>query len=130
MTNKNEVGYWIKRKGHEKFLDTKPEMDFYLFCKAKGLVILGNQIPVWIDAWRLTPDFDMAPNIVILIDGRYHWTDAQAKKDRWRDELYQKAGKRVIHIDAGLTLERYWVDLAYLFKAALESSKQVVYIHQ
>jgi hypothetical protein len=128
MTDKNEVGYWIKRKGHEKFEDTKPELGFKAFAEAQGYVVTKGT-PVWIEGWRLTPDFDIEET-VILIDGRYHWTDAQAKKDRWRDELYKKAGKKVIHIDAPLTDTKYWVDLAYLFKAALAKDEPVIYIHQ
>jgi hypothetical protein len=141
MTDKNEVGYWIKRKGHEKFEDTKPELGFKAFAQAQGYVVTKGE-PVWIDGWRLTPDFDLViitkgfgellrrTDMVILIDGRYHWTDTQAKKDKWRDGLYVKAGKKVIHIDAPLTDIKYWVDLAYLFKAALEKDEPVIYIHQ
>lgn len=129
MTNKNEVGYWIKRKGHEKFEDTKPELGFKGFATAQGYLIRKGA-PVWVEGWRLTPDFDFKLDTVVLIDGRYHWTDTQAKKDRWRDELYKKAGKKIIHIDAPLCDTKYWVDLAYLFKAALEKDEPVVYIRQ
>jgi hypothetical protein len=132
LTDKNKVGYHIKRTGRTKFEDTKPELRFKAFADAQGYITTKGA-PVWVDGWRLTPDFDFVLSelqypVVVLIDGRYHWTDAQAKKDRWRDGLYQKAGKKVIHIDADLTLTKYWVDLAYLFKAALAKDEPVIHI--
>ena len=133
MTNKNEVGYWIKRKGNTKLSDTLPERSFKTFADSKGYEVTKGE-PIYIDGWELRPDFDMQlgtiRSIVVLIDGRYHWTDAQAKKDRWRDGLYNKAGKKVIHIDSPLTEERYWLDLASLFQAAVVSKKEVEYIRQ
>ena len=133
MTDKNARGYWIKAKGREKFEDTTPERAFAEFAKGLGYQIEKGQA-VWMDGWRLTPDFDMklgrSIEIVILIDGRYHWTDTQAKKDRWRDELYAKAGKKVIHIDAGLTQERYWKYLADYFLEAITRAEPVRYIRE
>jgi very-short-patch-repair endonuclease len=132
MTDKNRTGYWIKRKGNTKLVDTAPERAFEAFCKFKGYRITRGE-PVLVDGWRLTPDFDMElgkqVQIVILIDGRYHWTDTQAKKDQWRDGLYQKAGKRVVHIDAPLTDKRYWDYLGTEFVKAITHGP-VTYIHQ
>ena len=132
MTHKNETTFWIKRKDNEKFSHTKPEEDFKRFCDSKGYRVEWG-VAIWVEGWRLRPDFDMkvANNeFVILIDGRYHWTDIQAKKDRWRDELYQKAGKKVIHIDAGLTEERYWKYLADYFLEAITRAEPVRYIRE
>jgi hypothetical protein len=134
MTDKNEVGYWIKRKGHEKFSETAPEVAFKRFVDSLGYVVTKGE-PIWMDGWRLTPDFDMKlgklVNIVILIDGRYHFTEAQEKKDRWRDEMYSKALRKVIHIDAGLTTnKKYWPYLRMEFLKAVIGSAPVTYIHE
>ena len=136
MTNKNEVTHWIKAKGHEKFSDTKPEQLFQMFADWLGWKVTAGE-PVWSEGMRLRPDFDMilgSPpsrlEIVILIDGNYHFTTIQEKKDRWRDELYVKAGKRVIHIDAGVVDRKYWGFLRYQFHAAVLSKEPAVYIHQ
>lgn len=134
MTDKNRTIYWIKRKDRERFSHTKPEEDFKRFCDSKSYQVeWGEGFPVWVEGWRLRPDFIMKVDkneFVILIDGRYHWTDTQAKKDRWRDELYQKAGKKVIHIDAGLTEERYWKYLADYFLEAITKAEPVIYIRE
>lgn len=134
MTNKNEVGYWIKRKGNEKFSDTAPELAFKKFVDGLGYIVTKGE-PVQIDGWTLTPDFDMnlgnIKKIVILIDGRYHFTDTQEKKDRWRDEMYQKAGRKVVHIDAGLVLSKqYHPYLRMEFLKAILSAAPVTYIHE
>ena len=133
MTDKNRVGFWIKVKDNVKLSHTKPEEDFKRFCESKGFIVTWGE-PVWVDGYRLRPDFDMElgrlVEIVILIDGRYHWTDTQAKKDRWRDGLYVKAGKKVIHIDAGLTEGRYWKYLADYFLEAITRAEQVRYIRE
>lgn len=133
MTNKNEVGFHIKRTGRTKFEDTKPEQGFKAFAESLGFIITKAQ-PVTVDGWTLTGDFDMKlgaqTEIIILIDGRYHFTDTQERKDRWRDQLYQKAGKKVIHIDAGLTLRRWWPYLKGKFFKALTNKERVTYIHE
>ena len=134
MTHKNETTFWINATDRVKLSHTKPEEDFFRFCESKGYAVeWGERFPVWSEGWRLRPDFVMQVGkneFVILIDGRYHWTDTQAKKDRWRDELYQKAGYKVIHIDAGLTEERYWKYLADYFLEAITRAEPVRYLRE
>lgn len=134
MSDKNEVGYWIKRKGNTKLEDTAPEQAFAKFAKWLGYIVTKGE-PVWVEGWRLRPDFDMKlgrlVEIVILIDGRYHWTDIQARKDEWRDRLYAKAGKKVIHIDAPLVMHKEYVEyLRQKFLDSILSPEQIIYIRQ
>ena len=132
MTHKSATTFWIKATDRVKLSHTKPEEDFKRFCDSKGYLVNWGW-PMKIDEWSLNPDFHMKVGqneFVIEIDGRYHWTDTQARKSKWRDGLYNKAGKKVIHIDAGLTEEKYWKYLSDYFFEAITHLEPVRYIRE
>ena len=141
LTNKSKTEYWMKRKGTQKFKDTKYEKGFSAFAKSRGWTIEeGTPIAVD-DGWALTPDFQMKlgnlVEIVILIDGMkvHRWKTVGDKlqgagKDSWRDEQYVKHGKKPIHIGGELCIEKHWDYLTPRFFEAVVSKESFVYIAQ
>lgn len=150
MPKKNEVGYWIKRKGNSRVEDTKPERVLQIlveemndrYCLEKGETIEIQDTDG--KYWSIRPDFKFfrfggwgltlsykATSILVEVDGIYHDTPIQRKKTEWRDGLLTKAGYRVIHIQAGLTRNK--VLQTYLKDAlaeAIKSTKPVVTIYE
>lgn len=141
MPKKNEVGYWIKRKGNSKVKDTKPERVVGIFLEELGFYLnhLVSPIEAQDDVgkyWTITPDIQLTTSSVyplshviktiVEVDGVYHDTPIQRKKTEWRDGLLTKAGFRVIHVDAELTKNKVYQTYLKDKLAEAINSKEVI----
>lgn len=123
MTRKNETGYWIKRKGHEKFSDTKPEQ-FVQSILDKSGVMWAKAFKFTQDKFTLTADIFVPTGLTVIeVDGDYHRTALQERKTRWRDEAINKHGFRVVHVDSRLCLPRWEEYLTKALRSAIENGQ-------
>ena len=137
---KGETGYWIRRKGVEKFADTGAERGFAA-CMASGGLAVEAPKPVrvvltpavvggmrkmghplyavdpprgWAEEVTLSPDHWM-PDVGVwgYSDGVHHWTDTARRVDlRMRHLLYLSTGRRVFGVDEDyLTREEWWPEV-------------------
>lgn len=128
--NKNKVGYWIKRKGNEKFEDTKPEQFVSGILDRLGIPY-GDHISHWIDGYTITGDFELMnpPKVLIEVDGDYHRTEKQESKTRWRDGEVNSRGFHIIHIDSRLCVPKWEKYLSAALQQAIRNGNPVERIY-
>lgn len=113
MTDKNERGAWIRRKGRTKLEDTKGELVLHSLLEGAGFDVYKPQ-PVDIfdkgETWTLTPDRIVFGHnggaVYLLVQGIRHQTPKKEKTGRWELRLYESVGARALLIDDQLLVGR------------------------
>jgi len=124
MSKKNERNYWIRKKGREKFEDTKGERDLDALAEYMGLkLIKPAPVRVWKDnnLYPLQPDRRIeGTNVLIHVDGHPgHFTERGVRKDDWKDAELAARGYRNLRIPTELLHRKHWGYVGWCIQAFL-----------
>lgn len=104
LTSRTAAAYRIQQNNTVPEF-TKPERIFDSLFGDR--VKQPNPIKIEDEGLSLCPDRHFVGTVVLVqIDGAYHDTHRQQKKDEWRDRLLNEKGFRVIHIAAALLMTK------------------------